>query len=130
MDKFVVAGRRHFSELQQPSLRLSIFAPDGWLAATKRTCARKTRGHGDGKISEHHWDTLASIGVKRVCGVPSDSLYGIIDSIRKHKAVTLVHMRNEEAAAFAAGAEARLTGNLVVCAGSSVPRSIIRGRRW
>jgi pyruvate dehydrogenase (quinone) len=43
--------------------------------------------------------------VKRVYAVPGHSLNGITDSIRKHKVVTWVHMRNEEAAAFAAGAK-------------------------
>jgi pyruvate dehydrogenase (quinone) len=66
-------------------------------------------------------DTLASVGVKRVYGVPGDSLNGITDAIRTHKAIDWVHMRNEEAGAFAAGAEAHLTGNLAVCAGSCGP---------
>jgi hypothetical protein len=67
--------------------------------------------------------------VKRVYGVPGGSLNRITDSIRNHKAVTWLHMRNKEAAAFAAGAEAHLTGNLAVCAGICVPRSIIPVRR-
>jgi len=66
-------------------------------------------------------DTLGSIGVKRIYGVPGDSLNGITDVIRTHKSVEWIHTRNEEAAAFAAGAEAHLTGNLAVCAGSCGP---------
>jgi len=66
-------------------------------------------------------ETLASIGVKRVYGVPGDSLNGITDAIRTHKSIEWVHMRNEEAGAFAAGAEAHLTGKLAVCAGSCGP---------
>ena len=73
------------------------------------------------KIADIIVDTLASVGVKRVYGVPGDSLNGITDAIRTHKSVAWVHMRNEEAAAFAAGAEAHLTGNLAVCAGSCGP---------
>jgi pyruvate dehydrogenase (quinone) len=73
------------------------------------------------KIAHILVDTLASIGVKRVYGVPGDSLNGITDAIRTDKSVSWVHMRNEEAAAFAAGAEAHLTGNLAVCAGSCGP---------
>jgi len=73
------------------------------------------------KIADIIVETLASIGVKRVYGVPGDSLNGITDAIRTHKSVAWVHMRNEEAAAFAAGAEAHLTGNLAVCAGSCGP---------
>ena len=66
-------------------------------------------------------ETLISIGVKRVYGVPGDSLNGITDAIRAHKSMAWIHTRNEEAAAFAAGAEAHLTGNLAVCAGSCGP---------
>src|SRR5580704_10588742 len=73
------------------------------------------------KIANMIVDTLSSVGVKRVYGVPGDSLNGITDAIRTHNSVTWVHMRNEEAAAFAAGAEAHLTGNLAVCAGSCGP---------
>jgi len=73
------------------------------------------------KIADIIVETLASIGVKRVYGVPGDSLNGITDAIRTHKALSWVHTRNEEAAAFAAGAEAHLTGNLTVCAGSCGP---------
>ena len=73
------------------------------------------------KIAKIIVDTLESIGVKRVYGVPGDSLNGITDAIRTHKSVEWVHMRNEEAAAFAAGAEAHLTCKLAVCAGSCGP---------
>jgi pyruvate dehydrogenase (quinone) len=73
------------------------------------------------KIADMIVDTLDSVGVKRVYGVPGDSLNGITDAIRTHKSIEWVHMRNEEAAAFAAGAEAHLTGNLAVCAGSCGP---------
>src|SRR5271168_5194150 len=73
------------------------------------------------KIADIIVETLASVGVQRVYGVPGDSLNAITDAIRIHKSVKWVHMRNEEAAAFAAGAEAHLTGNLAVCAGSCGP---------
>jgi pyruvate dehydrogenase (quinone) len=73
------------------------------------------------KIANMIVDTLGSIGVKRIYGVPGDSLNGITDAIRTHKSVAWIHMRNEEAAAFAAGAEAHLTGDLAVCAGSCGP---------
>jgi pyruvate dehydrogenase (quinone) len=66
-------------------------------------------------------DTLASIGVRRIYGVPGDSLNGITDAIRTHESLDWIHMRNEEAAAFAAGADAHLTGELAVCAGSCGP---------
>jgi Thiamine pyrophosphate-requiring enzymes [acetolactate synthase, pyruvate dehydrogenase (cytochrome), glyoxylate carboligase, phosphonopyruvate decarboxylase] len=66
-------------------------------------------------------DTLVSAGVKRVFGVVGDSLNGVTDTIRTNKHLTWVHMRHEEVAAFAAGAEAHLTGSLAVCAGSCGP---------
>jgi pyruvate dehydrogenase (quinone) len=73
------------------------------------------------KIANMIVETLVSAGVKRVYGVPGDSLNGITDAIRTHKSLTWAHTRNEEAAAFAAGAQAHLTGMLAVCAGSCGP---------
>jgi pyruvate dehydrogenase (quinone) len=73
------------------------------------------------KIAKIIVDTLAGIGVKRIYGVPGDSLNGVTDAIRTQKAIAWIHTRNEEAAAFAAGAEAHLTGSLAVCAGSCGP---------
>jgi pyruvate dehydrogenase (quinone) len=66
-------------------------------------------------------DVLASVGVRRVYGVAGDSLNGLTDAIFSHDDVSWIHMRHEEAGAFAAGAEAHLTGKLCVCAGSSGP---------
>jgi len=69
-------------------------------------------------------DVLTEAGVKRVYGVSGDSLNGITDSIRSTGVLDWVHMRHEEAAAFAAGAEAHLTGRLAVCAGSCGPGNL------
>jgi pyruvate dehydrogenase (quinone) len=69
-------------------------------------------------------DTLVSVGVQRVYGVAGDSLNGITDSIRPRKDISWVHVRHEEAAGFAAGAEAQLTGRLAVCAGSCGPGNL------
>jgi pyruvate dehydrogenase (quinone) len=69
-------------------------------------------------------ETLAAAGVERIYGVSGDSLNGITDSIRKQKQIQWIHMRHEEAAAFAAGAEAHLTGRLAVCAGSCGPGNL------
>src|SRR6188472_4468153 len=66
-------------------------------------------------------ETLNAAGVQRIYGVAGDSLNGLTDSIRRLKTVEWVHMRHEEAGAFAAGAEAHLTGKLAVCAGSCGP---------
>src|SRR3977135_4303143 len=68
--------------------------------------------------------SLAQVGVKRVYGVVGDSLNGFSDSLRRFGRIDWVHMRNEEAAAFAAGAEAHLTGELAVCAGSCGPGNL------
>jgi pyruvate dehydrogenase (quinone) len=67
---------------------------------------------------------LIQAGVKRVHGVTGDSLNGIVDVIRQSKEIEWIHYRHEEAAAFAAGAEAQLTGTLAVCAGSCGPGNL------
>src|SRR5213594_4260084 len=69
-------------------------------------------------------DVLAEAGVRRIYGVAGDSLNGITDSIRTSKQLEWAHMRHEEVAAFAAGAEAHLTGRLAVCAGSCGPGNL------
>ena len=69
-------------------------------------------------------DSLIASGVRRVYGIPGDSLNGITDAIRTRRAIEWVHVRHEEVAAFAAGAEAHLTGALAVCAGSCGPGNL------
>jgi pyruvate dehydrogenase (quinone) len=69
-------------------------------------------------------ETLRIYGVQRIYGVVGDSLNGFTDSLRRQKTIEWVHMRHEEAAAFAAGAEAHLTGELAVCAGSCGPGNL------
>jgi len=75
-------------------------------------------------VAELLVETLAAAGVERVYGVSGDSLNGITDAIRRQKGMQWIHMRHEEAAAFAAGAEAHLTGKLAVCAGSCGPGNL------
>ena len=65
--------------------------------------------------------TLADAGVKRIWGVTGDSLNAINDSLRRLGSIEWMHVRHEEAGAFAAGAEAAASGNLAVCAGSCGP---------
>src|SRR6201981_3495580 len=72
-------------------------------------------------VAELLVDVLVDAGVERVYGVPGDSLNGITDSIRVRQNISWVGVRHEEAASFAAGAEAHLTGKLAVCAGSCGP---------
>jgi pyruvate dehydrogenase (quinone) len=69
-------------------------------------------------------ETLALAGVKQIFGVAGDSLNGITDTIRTGKDITWIPMRHEEVGAFAAGAEAHLTGSLAVCAGSCGPGNL------
>jgi pyruvate dehydrogenase (quinone) len=69
-------------------------------------------------------ETLAGAGVQRMYGLSGDSLNGITDSLRRQDAIRWVHVRHEETAAFAAGAEAHLTGRLAACAGSCGPGNL------
>jgi pyruvate dehydrogenase (quinone) len=74
--------------------------------------------------SEYLVEALEKAGVKRVYGVVGDSLNGFTDAMRRRKSIDWIHMRHEEAGAFAAGAEAHLTGSLAVCAGSCGPGNL------
>jgi len=69
-------------------------------------------------------ETLREAGVKRVYGVVGDSLNGFTDALRRRGDIDWIHVRHEEGAAFAAGAEAHLTGELAVCAGSCGPGNL------
>src|SRR5450755_2406673 len=75
-------------------------------------------------VAEQFVEVLVAAGVKRVYGIVGDSLNGITEAIRKHKEIEWVHVRHEEVAAFAAGADAQLTGHLAVCAGSCGPGNL------
>src|SRR6202051_362439 len=68
--------------------------------------------------------TLKASGVHRVYGLPGDSLNGFTDALRRDGEITWEHVRHEEAAGFAAAAEAALTGELAVCAGSCGPGNL------
>ena len=69
-------------------------------------------------------ETLSNAGVRRIWGVTGDSLNPINDSLRRLDSIQFMHMRNEEAGAFAAGADAAATGELAVCAGSCGPGNL------
>jgi len=75
-------------------------------------------------VAEQFIETLAAAGVKRVYGLVGDSLNGLTDAIRRQDKIEWIHVRHEEVAAFAAGAEAHLTGELAVCAGSCGPGNL------
>src|ERR1700674_3164805 len=75
-------------------------------------------------IAETLVKTLVEAGVKRIYGIVGDSLNGITDAIRREKSIQWIHVRHEEVAAFAAGADAHVTGELAVCAGSCGPGNL------
>ena len=75
-------------------------------------------------VAEELIDALAQAGVQRIYGIVGDSLNPVTDAIRRRDKVRWVHVRHEETAAFAAGAEAQLTGQLAVCAGSCGPGNL------
>src|SRR5208337_781880 len=76
------------------------------------------------KVADLLVEVLAGTGVRRIYGVSGDSLNGMTDSMRARGDVRWVGMRHEETAAFAAGAEAHMTGELAVCAGSCGPGNL------
>jgi pyruvate dehydrogenase (quinone) len=75
-------------------------------------------------VADHVISALAISGVRRVYGLPGDSLNGFTDAIRRSGEITWEHVRHEETAAFAAAADAALTGQLAVCAGSCGPGNL------
>jgi pyruvate dehydrogenase (quinone) len=75
-------------------------------------------------VADQIAEVLAGIGVKRIYGIVGDSLNGITDAIRRQGKIQWLHVRHEEVAAFAAGADAHLTDSLAVCAGSCGPGNL------
>ena len=76
------------------------------------------------RIADQLIRRLAEAGVERIYGVVGDSLNPVTDALRLNGKVKWIHVRNEEAGAFAAGAEAQLTGKLACCAGSCGPGNL------
>jgi pyruvate dehydrogenase (quinone) len=75
-------------------------------------------------VGEHLVDTLALAGVRQIYGVVGDSLNPVTDALRRKDTIKWVDVRHEESGAYAAGAEAQLTCNLAVCAGSCGPGNL------
>ncbi len=75
-------------------------------------------------VAEHVIATLQASGITRMYGLPGDSLNGLTDAIRRAGSFSWEHVRHEEAAGFAAAADAALTGRLAVCAGSCGPGNL------
>ena len=80
-------------------------------------------------VAEQIVEQLVDAGVHHIYGIVGDSLNPIVDAVRKtggskKGGIDWIHVRHEEAAAFAASAEAQLTGKLAVCAGSCGPGNL------
>jgi pyruvate dehydrogenase (quinone) len=75
-------------------------------------------------VADQMVEILAAAGVKRVYGVVGDSLNGFTDALRRAGGIEWLHVRHEEVGAFAAGADAHVTGGLAVCAGSCGPGNL------
>jgi pyruvate dehydrogenase (quinone) len=75
-------------------------------------------------VAQHLVEALVNAGVRRIYGVVGDSLNSIVDAVHHSKKIEWIHVRHEEVAAFAASAEAQLTGTLAVCAGSCGPGNL------
>ncbi|MFJ5833026.1 pyruvate dehydrogenase [Streptomyces sp. NPDC093089] len=75
-------------------------------------------------VAEQFVDILVRAGVRRMYGVVGDSLNPVVDAIRRTPELDWIQVRHEEVAAFAAGAEAQITGGLAACAGSCGPGNL------
>ncbi|MFK0233122.1 pyruvate dehydrogenase [Streptomyces vinaceus] len=79
---------------------------------------------GKQNVAEQFVDILVRAGVRRMYGVVGDSLNPVVDAIRRTGGIEWIQVRHEETAAFAAGAEAQITGRLAACAGSCGPGNL------
>ncbi len=75
-------------------------------------------------VSDRIVEFLSERGVEQIFGIPGDTIDSLMESLRKQKTVHFVVMRHEEAGAFAASAQAKLTGHLGVCVGCQGPGAI------
>src|SRR5664280_3283432 len=87
-----------------------------FLSSTRGAVMARTRSVADQLVSQ-----LVAAGVRHVYGIVGDSLNPVVDAVRRTDGIEWVQVRHEEAGAFAAAAEAELTGTLAVCAGSYSP---------
>jgi pyruvate oxidase len=75
-------------------------------------------------VCEALLDILSEYGVRYIFGIPGDSINELTEAIRKQDKIKFIHVMHEETGAFAAAAQAKLTGGLAVCAGTSGPGAI------
>lgn len=111
----------------RPAIIFGSLHPMCWLS---QGGSLGPNGSGKGRyntmttIAQNIIATLKANHVKRIYGVAGDSLNGLTDAMRTDGSIIWSPVRHEEAAAFAAGAEAELTGDLAVCAGSCGPGNL------
>src|ERR1700738_2023194 len=105
---------RTLTRPRSPRARRQRFKEKSAVKAWSKIAMAKT-------VADQFAEILAAAGVKRIYGIVGDSLNGLTDALRRQGKIEWVHIRHEEVAAFAAGAEAHLTGELAVCAGSCGP---------
>src|SRR5262249_37967297 len=91
-----------------------------------RSCVGRAKGKRAmaQRVADQFSDILVAAGVKSIFSNRGDSLNGLTDALRRQGKVEWIHVRHEEVAAFAAGGEAHLTGELAVCAGSCGPGNL------
>ena len=77
--------------------------------------------HMQKTVSDQVVEMLAAAGVRRIYGMAGDALHPLMEALQRDSRIRWVHVRHEETAAFAASAEAQLTGELAVCCGSCGP---------
>jgi len=75
-------------------------------------------------VSDLILEILAETGVRQIFGIPGDAINGLVDAVRRQTRIEFIQVRHEEAGAFAASAQAKLTGNLAVCVGTAGPGAI------
>src|SRR5215472_5817089 len=120
-----MSGRVFEGLSSMPAARLeSAHRTRCWASAGDRRLETGGDAMGKKTIAELLVETLVSRRVSRIYGVAGDSLNGITDAIRRQDQLRWIPVRHEEVAAFAAGAEAHLTGELAVCAGSCGPGNL------
>src|SRR5712664_736760 len=120
----VFARRRHKSSRSRTLICLSSLAARRQKHEKIPESAHRERFVMAKTVANELAETLAAAGVKRIYGIVGDSLNGLTDAIRRQGKIEWVHVRHEEVGAFAAGAEANLTGSIAVCAGSCGPGNL------
>ena len=103
-----------------------VFSPPAPRSSGDRNLER-SEGAGDMSktVAEILVDQMVEAGIKKVYGIVGDSANPIVDALRRHEAdITFIHVRNEEAGAFAAGADSQISGRPTAVLGSSGPGSV------